>query len=434
MLTATGRHQDADLVLVGGAGVADPDELAAVDDGDPVGQLQHLVELGRDEQDRRSRIALGDDLAVDELDAADIKAACGLIEDEQAQLTVELACDNDLLLVAAREGVDLVLGARRADVEGLDPLLGHAPDRGVVAQDPTRIGRSFVARQDEVVGDAEREDETEAMAVGRNVRDARPVHLARTLPGDVAAVEVDGAGGRLAQADDRLHELVLAVARNAGDAQDLAGTDLEVDGVDDLGTPVVLDREALDPKARIGGMRVAPIGDERDPAPDHELREVRFVRLGRDALADDAAASDDGDPVRDLEDLVQLVADEDDAVAFLGQPPQDLEDLLGLLRGQDRGRLVEDKDPGVPVQRLQDLDALLPADRQRPDLRLRIDLEAEATTELDDPPVRLVPVEEVAGGHRLVAQHDVLGDGEDRDQHEVLVDHVDAAVDGVGRA
>ena len=40
---------------------------------------------------------------------------------------------------------------------------------------------------------------------------------------------VDLAAGRLAQADDRLDELVLAVARDAGDAEDLAGADLEVD-------------------------------------------------------------------------------------------------------------------------------------------------------------------------------------------------------------
>ena len=34
-----------------------------------------------------------------------------------------------------------------------------------------------------------------------------------------------------------------------------------------------------------------------------------------------------------------------------------------------------------------------------------------------------------AGG--LVAEHDVLGDGEDGDQHEVLVHHADAGRDGV---
>ena len=39
------------------------DELAAVHDGDPVGQLEDLVELGRDEQDRRAGVAHRDRLA-----------------------------------------------------------------------------------------------------------------------------------------------------------------------------------------------------------------------------------------------------------------------------------------------------------------------------------------------------------------------------------
>ena len=61
------------------------------------------------------------------------------------------------------------------------------------------------------------------------------------MPGDVLAVERDLAAGRLAQPDDRLDELVLAVAGDAGDAEDLAGADLEVDAVDDLVAAVVLD-------------------------------------------------------------------------------------------------------------------------------------------------------------------------------------------------
>ena len=47
-VAAAGRHQHADLVLVGGPAVADGDELAAVDDRDPVGQLEDLVELRGD--------------------------------------------------------------------------------------------------------------------------------------------------------------------------------------------------------------------------------------------------------------------------------------------------------------------------------------------------------------------------------------------------
>ena len=42
-------------------------------------------------------------------------------------------------------------------------------------------------------------------------------------------------------------------------------------------------------------------------------------------------------------------------------------------------------------------------------------------------------VVEIRSGHRLAAEHDVLADGEDRDQHEVLVHHADPQGDGVTR-
>ena len=197
---------------------------------------------------------------------------------------------------------------------------------------------------------------------------------------------------------------------------------------------VVANDQLLDLERDLAGVRLAAIDDQGDLAADHQLGEVLLVGLGRDPLADDLAAPDDRDPVRDVEDLVELVADEDDAVTLGRQAPQDLEDLLGLLGREDGGRLVEHEHPRVAVEGLEDLDPLLPADGQRSDLGLRVDLEAEPAAELDDLAVGLLPVEEAAAGGRLLAEDDVLGDGQDRHEHEVLVDHADAAMDGIGRA
>ena len=80
--------------------------------------------------------------------------------------------------------------------------------------------------------------------------------------------------------------------------------------------------------------------------------------------------------------LVQLVADEDDRLPLLGQAPDDREQLLRLLRGQHGGRLVEHEDVGAAVERLQDLDALLLADRDVLDDRARVDCEPEAGRDL----------------------------------------------------
>ena len=127
------------------------------------------------------------------------------------------------------------------------------------------------------------------------------------------------------------------------------------------------------------------------------------------------------------------MADEDDAVALGRQAAQDREDLLGLLGREDGGRLVEDEDPRLAVERLEDLDPLLPADRQRADLGVGVDLEAEllgrARRSAGWASFRS---RKIAVGHRLLAEEDVLGDGQDRDEHEVLVDHADPAGDGVG--
>ena len=106
-------------------------------------------------------------------------------------------------------------------------------------------------------------------------------------------------------------------------------------------------------------------------APDHHPRETLLGRaLGRDRVDDDAAPQR-RDPVGDLEHLVQLVRDEDDRLALRSSATEDLEELLRLLRRQHGGRLVEDQDLRAAVERLQDLDALLLADRDAVDARVR---------------------------------------------------------------
>ena len=167
-------------------------DLASIHDGDPVGQLQDLVELGRDEQDGGAGVALGDRLAVDELDAADVQAARRLIEDEQLQVAAELARHDDLLLVAARQRArrDVADGVRMSNRSMRSPA--PRSDGGVVAQDPARERRAVVARQDQVV----REREATAPGrtdAGRPARTPTPVLVqrARARAGDVSCRQGD---------------------------------------------------------------------------------------------------------------------------------------------------------------------------------------------------------------------------------------------------
>ncbi len=94
-------------------------------------------------------------------------------------------------------------------------------------------------------------------------------------------------------------------------------------------------------------------------------------------LGDRPALTHHDDAVGDGERFLQLVADEDDALA--GSPCSvfdDPEELIDLLGRQHRGRLVEYEELGVAVEHLDDLDPLLNADRQVLDQRRRVDVEA----------------------------------------------------------
>ncbi len=87
----------------------------------------------------------------------------------------------------------------------------------------------------------------------------------------------------------------------------------------------------------------------------------------------------------------------------------------------------------LPVERLQDLDALLLADGDVLDACVGIDREVEALRQVADAAVRGAVVEEDPGRIGLGAEHDVLGDRHHRDEHEVLVDHPDPVLDRILR-
>ncbi len=73
---------------------------------------------------------------MDELDAADIEATGGLVEDQQLEVTVELAGHDELLLVAAGQRPGGHARGRRAHVVLLDGLVGACGDGGLVAHEP----------------------------------------------------------------------------------------------------------------------------------------------------------------------------------------------------------------------------------------------------------------------------------------------------------
>src|SRR4029079_18221255 len=81
--------------------------------------------------------------------------------------------------------------------------------------------------------------------------------------------------------------------------------------------------------------------------------------------ADDPGIFHDGDAVRQLIDVVDIVADEEDADALLFQLLDEVAHLRRLRRTERRRRLVHDEDVGVEVECPGDGDRLALTARQR---------------------------------------------------------------------
>lgn len=122
------------------------------------------------------------------------------------------------------------------------------------------------------------------------------------------------------------------------------------------------------------------------------------------------------------------MGDEDDGQALGFQLAQVVEEGVHLLRHQDGRGLVEDQRAGAAVEDLEDLHALAGGDAELLDEDVGAHAEAVAVGEFLDLAAGLG-----ADAVQLLAAEDhVLQDREVVGEHEVLVDHADAAHDGVG--
>ena len=174
-----------------------------------------------------------------------------------------------------------------------------------------------------------------------------------------------------------------------------------------------------------------PVDPEQDGAANHQFRQ--FLRRGfaGDAGSDGLAAPDHGHPVTDGLHFAQLVGDENDRRAIGLEAAKDDVEILDFLGCQQRGRFVQDQDSAALVEGAQDLDSLLHANRKVAKPSLRVDIEAvrgaiSATR-------RSAASRSSTMIRPLVAEDDVLRDGETGNQHEVLVHHAQTRLDSLAR-
>ena len=290
-----------------------------------------------------------------------------------------------------------------------------------------------VALQDHIVSQRIVQHQTVLMAILGNMAHAGLGALTDGCIRDVPALQPDRAAGRLFESRDAVDQLALAVAVNTGDADDLARADIEADAAHGVILVYLAGHyEVFHLKNRLARLAGLFLNGELHIAADHHLGQLflggvlNIDRTDILALAQDAAA------VGHSHDLVQLMGDEEDALALCLEAAHDLHQLIDLLRGQNSRRLIENQNFIVAVKHFQDLDTLLHADRNIADKRIGIDLQAVFFTQRHDLFAGLVLLQE-AVLCVLHAEDDVIQHGEAFHQLKVLMHHADAKRVGVIR-
>ena len=244
------------------------------------------------------------------------------------------------------------------------------------------------------------------------------------------AVQINRTGGDGIQTKDSTHDLTSACAYQTGKAEDLACAELEVDVSEAAAVGLFL-CQLLYLKDNVADRHRGVLGEyvgnlAAYHAGDQLIRVVIGCRAGFDPLA----VADDGDVVRDAEDLVHLVGDVQNRYALFPEGEDLLEQYVDLLVTDGRGRLIHNDDRCVARDCLCDLDQLVACDGQLVHLLVCLVRHIKLVEQLLRVLLHLAEVYELALS-RLAAQPDVLCDGHFEHRIELLIDHCDAHFEGI---
>ena len=269
------------------------------------------------------------------------------------------------------------------------------------------------------------------VAILGDVAHAGNAALADGVLGDIPAAERKLAGLDRFKAGDAVNELGLAVAVDAGDADDLARAHRKAHV---LYSVVFMyagsNRQIFHVQHHIAEMLLALFHMEIDVAADHHGAELFHRGVFGFNRPDVLASAQHGAAIRHRHDLVELVGNKENALSLRGEIAHDLHQLFDLLRREHGRRLVEDEDLVVAVEHFQNLGALLHTDGDILDLRVGIDVQAVFLAQSENLFARFLLLKETELV-RLNAHNDVIQNGEALHQLEVLMHHADAERIGV---
>ncbi len=210
---------------------------------------------------------------------------------------------------------------------------------------------------------------------------------------------------------------------------DLTGADLQVD------VPYVVGGDTLQTQDDLLPGDVLPYEQGGQVTADHHADHLALVRVTGLQDTGDRAVAQDGDPVRETEDLLHAVGDVDDGDALRPQTVDEGEEGLRLVLGQRGSRLVEGDDLGLAGEGPQDLHQLALC---RVELRAQLigvdDLpETQPGQVGGDAAAQLGPVETASGLPGQGSGVHVLGDRDVRDDLRFLGNDVDPGPAGLVR-
>src|SRR5438552_4437633 len=188
---AVSGHEQPEPLLGGGRRVERRDDPAFEHHRNAIRERADLVKLARDEQDPRALAALLEEPLVDVFGRRDVETAGRLGDHDELGPLGELASEHDLLLIAAREIADDGLRAGGTDVVLRGKASTVPEDRDGIEHARAGVWGTVLLAEDEIVGDAEREDEALEVPVLRHVRDPPRASALGVVLGDVDPADLN---------------------------------------------------------------------------------------------------------------------------------------------------------------------------------------------------------------------------------------------------
>ena len=243
---------------------------------------------------------------------------------------------------------------------------------------------------------------------------------------NINTIQHERAALRAAEAGQRFCKLNLAVAVHTGHAEYLPAADLETQRWKP-GRENIAHRQPY-----LAGSARQRCVWSRNITPHHHLGEPGTACSCRRRAAGYATIAQNNDLIAELQHLRQLVTNEDDTLSLRAETAEDFQKIGNFGWSEIGRRLIEDQKVNFTQYGLENLNALLAAERQIADACKGVEVETKPSARLADPIRHFRPAQHETG--RGPAEHDVIYNCHGIDQHEMLMDHRNAGGDRITRA